>query len=372
MKRRALLFMGILMLCFIGVYLQPIVSYKTSPQPIQPTIRKEPPSTTLNTQKIATEGMAVWIGKSISQFEEVFGQATGTMDSGFGFKYHTYQTAEMSYLEVATTKQKINSIKILRPGELDTTPFEFRMDLKEVTTFTAISPNVTFDFQGHTYSLELMEDDMNYRPLVAFDNGSYAILFFDHRQHSLGLYSLMYLDVETLLKLSPYLVTEGSDIHYKAQKDADWDRINRENTVKSLSAMQRLRKNFGFQRYQTDFALQQKSEKLLSEFLEDPEEVLSTERLQSLQRVARYEEHQTWVLSNKESKKLLEKETKEMTVHFEMPIYDPIFTILSWYSNPYLVTHLYFEKLESIGIAFFQENVLVLFQEVKNTTESSD
>lgn len=372
MKRRGLLFVGILLLCFIGVYLQPIISYKASPQLIQPIIHKEPPLTTLNTQKIPTEGLAVWIGEPITQFEQFVGAATNVTDSGFGFKYHTYQSSEMGYLEVATTNQKINSIKVLRSGEMDITPFYFEMDLQDVTKFTTISPNVTFDYRGDTYSLELMEDDMNYRPLVAFDNGTYAILFFDHRQSSQGLYSLMYLDVETLLKLSPYLVTEGADIHYVAQKNADWEQINRENMVKSLNTMQRLRKNFGFQRYQTDFGLQNKSEVLLTHFLESPEEILSTERLQSLQRVARYEEHQTWVLSNKESKNLLEKESDDLTVHFEMPVYDPIFTILSWYNNPYLVTHLYFEKLESIGIAFSKENVLVLFQEVKNTTESSD
>lgn len=372
MNRRGLLFMFVLLLCFIGVYLQPVISYKASPQPVQPTAHKEPPSTTLNTQKIATEGLAVWIGQSITQFEQFFGEATSVTESGFGFQNRTYQTPEMSYLEIVTTKQKINSIKVLRVGELDITPFHFRMNLQDVTKFTTISPNVTLTFQGASYSLELMEDDMNYRPLVAFENDSYAILFFDHRQPSSGLYSVMYLDAETLIKLSPYLITEGADLHYVAQKDADWEQINRQNMAKSLNTMQRLRKDLGFERYQTDFETQKASEEMLTLFLENPEEILSTERLQSLQRVARHEEHQTWVLSNKEAKNILDTIDSSATIHFEMPVYDPIFTILSWYNNPYLVTHLYFEELESIGVAFSKENVLVLFQEVKNTTESSD
>ena len=49
-----------------------------------------------------------------------------------------------------------------------------------------------------------------------------------------------------------------------------------------------------------------------------------------------------------------------------------IFTILSWYSNPYLVPHLFSEKSEAVGIAFSKENMLVLFQEVNKTVESGD
>ena len=55
-----------------------------------------------------------------------------------------------------------------------------------------------------------------------------------------------------------------------------------------------------------------------------------------------------------------------------MPVYDPIFTLLSWYSNPYLVSRLFYDESEAIGIAFSKENMLVLFQEINQPTESSE
>ncbi|MGC3051193.1 CAP-associated domain-containing protein [Enterococcus faecalis] len=38
-----------------------------------------------------------------------------------------------------------------------------------------------FNFHHEAYDVELMEEDMNYRPLDAFDNGSFAVLFFNQR-----------------------------------------------------------------------------------------------------------------------------------------------------------------------------------------------
>ena len=79
--------------------------------------------------------------------------------------------------------------------------------MTDLTELTMIYPNFTLSQNDRSVSFELMEQDMNYRPLVAFDNGTFAVLFFDQKTSELA--AVTYLDQTTLLKLSPYQLTEG-------------------------------------------------------------------------------------------------------------------------------------------------------------------
>ena len=306
-------------------------------------------------------------------FESLYGSGMEVTDSGFGFQNHRYAAKEGSLMEVTTIEGRITSIKVLGDGEFDISPFKFNQDLNELMQQTTISPIVSFEYQGETYSLELMEDDMNYRPLIAFDNESYGILFFDHQKKKNGLHSLMYLDKETLLKLAPYILIEGNPLFFEENPSANWTSIDIQKNEKSRAALKVLRKNYQYPPYESQIKLQQETENLLVDFLVNSEDYLSTERLQSFRRIQQKAMNQSWTLNNKEILSLIGKEeVGKAFAHFEMPVYDPILTILSWFSNPYLLSHLFYEESEAIGIAFSKENMLVLFQEVENMTESSE
>ena len=371
--RRGLLFFGLFLISLVIVYMEPIWSYQISPNDGQELPLQSPPPTSLNLESIPTQGIAQWIGQPMKAFTTLYGEAQSVTDSGFGFFRHQFRMDADAFLEVTTIDQRITSIKLLGETPMDIGPFEYQMSLEELTTFTVISPIVSVEYGGETYSLELMEDDINYRPLVAFDNGSYAILFFDHQDKRSGLYSLMYLDTETLLKLAPYVLTEGQPQFFVAEKAADWITIDEQKSETSRYLMQQLRRSYDFPAYSTSLALQRETQALLTDFLVNQEDYLSTERLRSFQRIQRQELNQNWVLTNQEVRTLVEELDEEKTfAHFEMPVYDPIFTLLSWYSNPYLVSRLFYDESEAIGVAFSKENMLVLFQEINQPTESSE
>lgn len=97
--------------------------------------------------------------------------------------------------------------------------------MQDLTKITTIYTNFTFEYHDTEVGIELMEEDMNYRPLIAFDNDTFAILFFD--QTTNGLFSVVYLDKDSLLKLLPYQVFGEGLPHYQADKSADWESINR-------------------------------------------------------------------------------------------------------------------------------------------------
>lgn len=374
MKRQILLFISIFIGCLLVVYLYPTLTYqRLSETTINRPRSQQPPSTSLNTEVVPASGLALYIGQDIDAFEKEYGIAEQVTDSGFGFKNHIYQYKDTSFFEVTTMSGQITSVKFIGHDQIESTPFQIGMTISDVLKDYVISPNVQFEYNHEKYSFELMEDDMNYRPLIAFDNGTFAILFFDQQKNNTTLYAMMYLDAQTLLKLAPFNLTEGAPLFFSVNEEANWVSINAQKSEKSHRLMQILRKEFDFPVYENQPSLQYTTEEQLTKFLENPEEIISTERLKSYLRIQENEEQQRWVLNNQELAVLLKDyDPKIFYGHFEMPVYDPIFTILSWYSNPYLVSHLFYEKSEAIGIAFSKENMLVLFQEVNKTMESGD
>ncbi|HIY57877.1 MAG TPA: hypothetical protein H9829_06730 [Candidatus Tetragenococcus pullicola] len=372
MKQRVLLFSGIFILCLVLLYMQPVWFSTVPTVPPENEVHKEPPATTLNYVPIQSEGFANWIGKSLQDFQEEYGKADEQLSSGFSFQIHRYFLDEGGYLEVNVEQDKITAIKFLGEDNSFIAPFEFGMTMNDLAKTTMVYPNFKISYNKETVGLELTEDDMNYRPLIAFDNGSFAILFFDLQKGDSSLYSVMYLNKSTLLKLAPYQVTEGNVPRFQLEEDADWEKINQEKQVQSSSIFQQLRKRENLTSFREITTLQVESKEALERFELEPEDILTTERLQTLKRLQEGEPG-TFLLSENEMQDLLENESgSKIKGFFEMPVYDPVFTILSWHSDPYLHGRFTKEKKENLAVAYSKENILVLLQESEKVTKESD
>ncbi len=376
MKRRRFLFLGIFVL-FLGLlYMQPVWFPRSNAVPSSDNVgHKDPPATTLNYVPIKTQGMAEWIGKNLTDFQETFGVADEKVASGFSFTIERYYLAEDSYMEVNVENESITAIKFMGEDASMIQPFDFGMTMNDLAQLTMVYPNFKIDYSKNSVGIELTEDDMNYRPLLAFDNDSFAILFFDLQQGESSLYSVMYLDKATLLKLSPYQVTEGESPHFVADKTNDWQKTDYKKQQQSVQILQSLRTRDGSTPFHLLTGLQQVSEDVLKNIDSEPENILTTERLQALQRsqagLAR-----SFRLTNGELKDALQEVSQEkIEGFFETPIYDPMFSILSWRSDPYLQAWFSNNKVQTLGVAYSKENVLVLMQETQqteNSTEESD
>lgn len=336
-------------------------------------IRRDPPATTLNYEPIQTDGFAQWIGQNLSDFEQVYGSSEAVYSSGFSFIIHQYMLDETDYLEVNTENNKITSIKIMGKQNQWIQPFQFGMTMNELAKLTMIYPNFSFSYEGKTVGFELMEDDMNYRPLIAFDNGSFAILFFNQKSNESSLDSIVYLDKGTMLKLNPYLITEGVSPHFVAEDSADWEIINQEKQLHSKQLFQLFRERDQLPNFQLNHEVQMTSEQVLGSFFANPEEHLTTERVQKLHRVQDNIDSDIFSLTKSETDDLSNAFSLDKSrMYIELPVYDPMFSMLSWYSIPYSHSRYMDSEVESLGIAFSKESVVVLLQKIENNTEDSD
>ncbi|MGD1370448.1 CAP-associated domain-containing protein, partial [Enterococcus faecium] len=100
-----------------------------------------------------------------------FGQSYDRLTSGVGFETRYYENkASHLTFEVNVQDSMVTTVKVLQTGPADITPFYLGMTMQDLTKLTTIYTNFTFEYHDTEVGIELMEEDMNYRPLIAFDN----------------------------------------------------------------------------------------------------------------------------------------------------------------------------------------------------------
>jgi hypothetical protein len=373
MKRLGL-FGAILLSVIIAFYMEPvwfppkIEGKKNQEQQIQNQM------TAWKYQKLQTTGFSMYVGQSVAELEQRYGEPYERMTSGFGFetRYYKDQVNHLSF-EANIENDQVSTIKVLNADKTNIAPFSLGMTMQDLTEITTIYTNFNFQYNDAEIGIELMEEDMNYRPLIAFNNETFAILFFD--QSSNGLFSIVYLDKESLLKLLPYQVF-GEDLpQYQVEEQVDWEQINQEKEVHSVQLLNELRYLDKLPLYQqsTNFSTQTKL--LLTDYLNKPEGILSKERLATWQQVnGSAKTTAKFSLTTDEFNQLLAKRKLAQTNGvFSHPVIDPTFTFLFLYSDPYYHDRFLANTSELLGIAFSKENMLILLQEIeKERTDSSD
>ena len=198
MKRR-LMFFGFLILALLVVYLQPVF-FPRQAQTIRPHDSQaagEGTITNMQADPVAAAGFATEIGSSLKDFEKTHGAPIVTYDSGYGFHISRYATDETGFLEVNSVDGKVVAIKSTGIDGQEIAPFSLNMSMGDLAAITMLFPNFTIDNEGAEIQIELMEEDLNYRPLLVFDNGVYGILFFNRNSE---LYGVMYLTKDMLLQ----------------------------------------------------------------------------------------------------------------------------------------------------------------------------
>lgn len=370
--KRVGLFTAIFFLVVVAFYMEPVFfPPKTEIKNDRTQQIEENQMTTWKYQELQATGFSTYIDQPVSKLEADFGSAYDRLASGFGFEIRYYQDAEKQLLlEANIQENKVKAVKVLNSANDQIAPFSFGMTMQDLTAFTTIYTNFTFDYQKEEIGIELMEEDMNYRPLIAFDNDTFAIMFFD--QTTNGLFAVTYLDKESLLKLLPYQVFGDNLPTYQLDKEADWDEINRVKEQKGTELLNQLREEDSLPAYRQMLLFEEKTKHVLSSFLTKPEDHLTPERVGEWQAaVTSSKTMKRFSLTGDELTDILEKnQLKQTTGLFTHPMIDPTFSFLQWYSDPYTHERFMSESADTLAIAFSKENVLVLLQEEQE--ESSD
>ncbi|NSS18003.1 hypothetical protein HRG19_16800, partial [Enterococcus faecalis] len=219
-----------------------------------------------------------------------------------------------------------------------------------------IYSNFAFNFHHEAYDVELMEEDMNYRPLVAFDNGSFAVLFFNQRTG--GLMAVNYVNKETLLTEMPYQLNEGSPLPVDITQSMTFDPVQSNQAIYVMNLVKQ-------QESQAAFSVSTQSQKdaqtLYQTMANHTPTILSANRQAELLQTR--EEHTAIhpFHLTKDEFSLVVKTSKlslrEPAGIFQEPVYDSTFTILSWFSDPQYDSYFAESETTELGVAFSNEGV---------------
>ncbi|WP_227873792.1 CAP-associated domain-containing protein [Enterococcus florum] len=363
-------FLSIFIIVLIGYYVQPII-FPPKPAEPSPVEQQNRPAThkSIRHETIQTEGYAQYVDQPLTEVEMNFGEPARIEQSGFFYETRIYPL-EKGSLEVNIEEGTVVSINMFS-AKSESAPFTFGMTNQQLAQQMSLSANFAVSYDEEPVDIELSEEDMRYRPLIAFDNGTFAIAFFDAKKDR--LLGLSYMNIEMLLRLMPYQINSGNPLSFLVQEsELDWMVINQQKAQRLTEVVNFFRRGQKLPAYSFQTEKESHSQKLLDDFLSAPEDLLSDER------------HEEWL--SKQSARLnsmpfsLRPEELDQLKKinglakdpglFYSPVIDPTFTVFQWLTqNSY---HEFFsdQQQEQIDVAFNHENVLVLLQEANQTKDS--
>ena len=361
------------------VYMKPVVSSYNQPKPKNDLIVEEVKVShkSVPYYELNTTGMATHIGKTKVQFEKEFPNPKKTWTSFNGTEWLVYGDNVEDYYQVEIKNHVVSSIFLLG-DHLESEPFSMGMNLVDLAEITTIFSNFNFEYGDEKYEVELTEDDMNYRPLVAFNNGTFAMLHIN--QGNGKLMAIRYLDKNSLLSIMPYQMNQENKVKESLEtEESAWPKVNQDNRDQLITIINLLRLREEKEGYLVDSKLQLGTAKSL-EILQKTPELVFTEpdRKELWEKVFdQNDETKSFLLNNKELSLLAgETDLDEKKTHgiFYYPVADVPFMITNWYGSRFFHEELTHKKDKRIGVSFEKEMVMTFLGpelESEQTKESS-
>ena len=369
--KKFLAFITVFFTVLVIGYLQPVFFPAEKPKVVNEYEGGNVSHMALPYEEIETTGYATYIGEKATEFIEKFGEPTEKIKTNFDYELWIFGKKDDEYVELNVRRNKILAIKAFNDSK-ETTPFYKGMELSDVSQFSTIFSNFIFTYENQQYDIELMEEDMNYRPLIAFKNGTFAILFFNQGNNQLS--AVVYLDKEMLLTIMPYQLLEGEALPaISTEWIKGFDAVQSNQVIRIVNL---LRDREKMTTYSTNTLNQKNVQTIFDLLTNKPMGILTDERLMLwYQTKEQGKASPTFTLSNDEFQDLLLREKilkKKATGIYTTPIYDTSFTVLSWFSDSLYYSRFDHKKKETISVAFSKESVLVLLEEADKQTAQTE
>ncbi|QCI86033.1 CAP-associated domain-containing protein [Vagococcus zengguangii] len=324
-------------------------------------IDKEP---TFIQGKLTAEGYSKWIGKTADKFREQFGEPGLKRAVSQTQEWWSYGEKSEDYYEVLVVNNIIESILIVGQN-VETDGLHTGMRMDDLTMMTTIYSNFSFDYERENYIIELSEEDMNYQPLIAFDNGTFAMVHFS--QVTGEVIAIRYLSALDLLTLMPYQLLSGNllDVSDSLLNLAEIN--DQERAAHFVGLLNVLRQTHELSELSVDEELNQLAAKFAQQFLQHQDQILSEERYETMLEEQINHTYERAFYLDKDELSALEKLTEsnkreELSPFIYMPNHDTSFVAIHGYGELAYILPLDDEAFNHIGVAFKDDFIVVLLK----------
>ena len=158
-------------------------------------------TTDLKPEQLPISGLGSYIGQKVENFTGKFGEPSRKDPTSYDEEQWIFGEDETDYIQLGVKNGVITNLFALG-SNLDVAPFKIGMSITEVFQIASFYPTYTVESQDEQVTLELTERDLNYRPLIAFNNQTFAVLMMDRSTNNIT--AVRYLDAASLLQLGVY------------------------------------------------------------------------------------------------------------------------------------------------------------------------
>ncbi|WP_240035319.1 CAP domain-containing protein [Neobacillus notoginsengisoli] len=185
-------------------------------------------------------GLSTLIGESVHEVEKVLGKPARIDKSSYDYDWYIYNLDLNKYVQVGIADKRAVTVYAIGP-DAAVAPFTIGMPLEEIFTSFSIHTNISMEYDGNSYRIELTDTDVNTMPLIQFGD-IFAQLYVDKFTSSLS--SVRFIDAETLIKQRPYEIAyRGELIEAEPLASEEWHEVEGgvEKQIFDLTNVLRLR-----------------------------------------------------------------------------------------------------------------------------------
>lgn len=171
------------------------------------------------------KSIAKYIGKPFSLIEKKYGKPNRMYATPYEYDNYVYNKGQEGYLIVGVKADKVVRFYVAG-NKIPVSPFTIDMPSDQVINRFDLQTEIMVESPIGKYQLSLAEDDLYSRPLLKISKGIYAQLTMDATTHK--LFSVSFMDSETLVKMRPYESVYDGDIYEPPKfSDKQWVNMNR-------------------------------------------------------------------------------------------------------------------------------------------------
>ena len=312
---------------------------------------------------LPASGYSKWIGQSAKKFSQQFGKPNDKYAISQTHEWWSYGEDATDYYQVLVVNDKVESILVVGK-QVETDGLRPGMGMDELTMVTTLYSNFSFEYHRENYIIELSEEDMNYQPLLAFENGTFAIVHFS--QMTGKIIAIRYLSSLDLLTLMPYQLLSGNllDIGDSLFNSAEID--EKQRTHHFVTLLNILRQSDQLELVTPSTELDQLASEFAQQFLMKQDQVLSENRFEAM--LEERENHTyewAFYLDADEVmalKQLTGTSQTDLSVLLYMPSQDTSFVAMNAYGELAYLLPLDDEDVNQIGVAFKDDFIVVLLK----------
>lgn len=195
------------------------------------------PQSSADQSMIPAVGFANYVGLAVDDFLVEYGEPVNVEKLSDMSEIWIYGTDSADYLQVIVENYVVTEVLVLGTS-VEIPPFEMGMEQEGMYPLASFHPKFIVPFENQSIQINLNENELNNRPLIAFDNQTYAIITMDSQTNT--VIGIQYMTNEKLLSSGLYDLAPFSSVVQEPVKllnPAALEKVRTQQTIRYINIM---------------------------------------------------------------------------------------------------------------------------------------